>query len=118
MDSIYNIDNSFIANANNFNAPSFELTSAFTCILYIDNSNVSNGKIIAYDNSNNIRGLATSIQVPDHPVFENYRNSYLFLITLYSNNSGDLIKFKYYSDNSSNNYLIDLNQLLKKMIIF
>jgi hypothetical protein len=112
LDSIYNIDNSFIINANNFNFSKYETNSTFVCVLYIDNVNISNGKIIPYDNSNNIRGFSTSIKTPDHPAFENYRNTYQFHLVLYGNNTSEkLIKFKYYSDNSSNNYLIDLNYL-------
>jgi hypothetical protein len=90
-----------------FVASDYANNSALTGIVYIDNSNISNGTLIAHDNSFNIRGLQdTTSNSPTGP-YANQNN--LYLITLYSDDDNELIKFKYYYTISNQEYLVDLD---------
>ena len=95
-----------------FNYNQFEFNGTVTAKINLEDISCSeNDLLIAYDNSNQIRGYAK-------PIYSPVINDYVFYLMVYDNNEfGDNLTFEYYNHSMDKNYILNHNIKFEKDMI-
>jgi uncharacterized protein (TIGR02145 family) len=83
----------------------YELTASMTAVIFLDGSQFGDGGdvLAAFDDENNVRGVALQIVVPEG-MESDYAGTILYEMQIRSNNEGDQITFQYYDASESSYY--------------